>query len=425
MIAKIHQELKLLNDSFLQYLNIQEKYISLTGHQHKTPIVKIAECLIDYAHSYGASDIHLEPQEDVLQIRYRIDGILILVDRLDIKIGRYLISYLKVASNLDIAEKRLPQDGKYNYHSGKVDLNIRISTIPILFGEKMVLRLLGNIMELRALEEMDFSCNNLSKIKNMIGVSSGLVVVTGPVNSGKSTLLYSCIDSLNKEESNIVTIEDPIELNMPNINQMQVNPKAGLDFSVALRACLRQDPDVVMIGEIRDDIVAKQAIRAALTGHLVLSTLHTANVWGVPSRLLDMGISPMMISIALLGMIGQRLVRRLCPYCKIPYEVEEKSLDRLILGKMFKSGMVLYKACGCIKCKETGFIGRLAIQEVLMNDKDLKDKVSKINISSNFVHCQEHHDFLSLLDDARVKLMQGDTTTEEIFKVISGVYDFE
>lgn len=425
MIAEIHQELKLLNDSFLQYLNIQEKYTNLTGHQYKTPIVKIAECLIEYAYRYGASDIHLEPQEDVLQIRYRIDGVLILVDRLDIKIGKYLISYLKVASNLDIAEKRLPQDGKYNYHSETIDLNIRISTIPILFGEKMVLRLLGNIMQLRELDKMDFSKANLSKIMGMIGAASGLVVVTGPVNSGKSTLLYSCIDSLNKEESNIVTIEDPIELNMPNINQMQVNLKAGLDFAVALRACLRQDPDVVMIGEIRDEIVAKQAIRAALTGHLVLSTLHTSNVWGVSSRLLDMGISPMMISIALLGMIGQRLVRRLCPYCKMPYEVEDRSLDQLILGKLFKSGIILYKACGCVKCKGTGFLGRLAIQEVLVNDKELKEKVSKINISSNFARYKEHHNFLSLLDDARIKLLQGHTTTEEVFKVISGVYDFE
>lgn len=425
LLERLRQDLKQLSENFLQYLNIQERYSAIGNYQSKTPINKIADLLIEYAYESRVSDIHLEPQQNFWKIRYRIDGKLILVDKLDFKIGQYLLSYIKVISNLDIAERRLPQDGKYMYRTEILNIDLRVSTIPILYGEKLVLRLLGNIDNLLKIENMNFSHDNLQKMKDLLGASSGLVIITGPVNSGKSTLLYACLDKLNNESLNIITIEDPIELNMPEVNQMQVNIKAGLDFSVALKASLRQDPDVVMIGEIRDEVVAKQAIRAALTGHLVLSTVHASTVWEIPARLIDLGVSPVLLSVALWGMIAQRLVRRLCPHCKRQYSAQNNTIDSLVLGKSFVEGMTLYKSEGCASCNGTGFLGRVALQEVLISDHQIKSSINEINTKKVFSKLLEHKDFISLLEDGKTKILQGLTTSDEVLRALSGVYDFE
>ena len=330
---EIEKDLEQFSLKIMRNLQLQGKHNILQGYRNKSSVADFIDCLLENAYKLQASDIHLEPQEKYLQIRYRIDGKLILIYKASNKISNFLISYLKLISNLDIAEKRLPQDGKFIFSAQNID--IRISTIPVLFGEKVVLRLLGNKENLLNLNQMGFSKMNLKYFKDMISASSGLIVITGPVNSGKSTLLYASLNYLNRLDTNIITIEDPVELNLDGINQMQVNQKAGMDFSVALRASLRQDPDIVMIGEIRDEVVAKQAITTALTGHLVLTTLHTKNALGVPARLIDLGVSPVMLSIALLGMTSQRLVRKICPKCKTSYKPNENSLEAFFRKKIF------------------------------------------------------------------------------------------
>ena len=417
---EIEKDLEQLSLKIMRNLQLQGKHNILQGYRNKSPVADFIDCLLENAYKLQASDIHLEPQEKYLQIRYRIDGKLILIYKASNKISNFLISYLKLISNLDIAEKRLPQDGKFIFSAQNID--IRISTIPVLFGEKVVLRLLGNKENLLNLNQMGFSKMNLKYFKDMISASSGLIVITGPVNSGKSTLLYASLNYLNRLDTNIITIEDPVELNLDGINQIQINQKAGMDFAVALRASLRQDPDIVMIGEIRDEVVAKQAITTALTGHLVLTTLHTKNALGVPARLIDLGVSPVMLSIALLGMTSQRLVRKICPKCKISYKPSENSLEALLLGKDFYLGMDLYKGEGCKYCNYTGFLGQIALQEILRPTEKMRYLISRDDVDVNLKREARLTDFKSLLDDGKMKVLQGITTAQEVWKTLNGVY---
>ena len=417
---EIEKDLEQLSLKIMRNLQLQGKHNILQGYRNKSPVADFIDCLLENAYKLQASDIHLEPQEKYLQIRYRVDGKLILIYKASSKINNFLISYLKLISNLDIAEKRLPQDGKFIFSAQNID--IRISTIPVLFGEKVVLRLLGNKENLLNLNQMGFSKMNLKYFKDMISASSGLIVITGPVNSGKSTLLYASLNYLNRLDTNIITIEDPVELNLDGINQMQINQKAGMDFAVALRASLRQDPDIVMIGEIRDEVVAKQAITTALTGHLVLTTLHTKNALGVPARLIDLGVSPVMLSIALLGMTSQRLVRKICPKCKISYKPSENSLEALLLGKDFYLGMDLYKGEGCKYCNYTGFLGQIALQEILRPTEKMRYLISRDDVDVNLKREARLTDFKSLLDDGKMKVLQGITTAQEVWKTLNGVY---
>lgn len=417
---EIEKDLEQLSLKIMRNLQLQGKHNILQGYRNKSPVADFIDCLLENAYKLQASDIHLEPQEKYLQIRYRIDGKLILIYKASSKISNFLVSYLKLISNLDIAEKRLPQDGKFIFSAQNID--VRISTIPVLFGEKVVLRLLGNKENLLNLNQMGFSKMNLKYFKDMISASSGLIVITGPVNSGKSTLLYASLNYLNRLDTNIITIEDPVELNLDGINQMQINQKAGMDFAVALKASLRQDPDIVMIGEIRDEVVAKQAITTALTGHLVLTTLHTKNALGVPARLIDLGVSPVMLSIALLGMTSQRLVRKICPKCKISYKPSENSLEALLLGKDFYLGMDLYKGKGCKYCNYTGFLGQIALQEILRPTEKMRYLISRDDVDVNLKREARLTDFKSLLDDGKMKVLQGITTVQEVWKTLNGVY---
>jgi len=417
---EIEKDLEQLSLKIMRNLQLQGKHNILQGYRNKLPVADFIDCLLENAYKLQASDIHLEPQEKYLQIRLRIDGKLVLIYKASNQISNFLISYLKLISNLDIAEKRLPQDGKFIFSAQNID--IRISTIPVLFGEKVVLRLLGNKENLLNLNQMGFSKMNLKYFKDMISASSGLIVITGPVNSGKSTLLYASLNYLNRLDTNIITIEDPVELNLEGINQMQVNQKAGMDYAVALRASLRQDPDIVMIGEIRDEMVAKQAITTALTGHLVLTTLHTKNALGVPARLIDLGVSPVMLSIALLGMTSQRLVRKICPKCKVSYKPSENSLEALLLGKDFYLGMDLYKGKGCKYCNYTGFLGQIALQEILRPTEKMRYLISRDDVDVNLKREARLTDFKSLLDDGKMKVLQGITTAQEVWKTLNGVY---
>ena len=417
---EIEKDLEQLSLKIMRNLQLQGKHNILQGYRNKSPVADFIDCLLENAYKLQASDIHLEPQEKYLQIRLRIDGKLVLIYKASNKISNFLISYLKLISNLDIAEKRLPQDGKFIFSAQNID--IRISTIPVLFGEKVVLRLLGNKENLLNLNQMGFSKMNLKYFKDMISASSGLIVITGPVNSGKSTLLYASLNYLNRLDTNIITIEDPVELNLDGINQMQINQKAGMDYAVALKASLRQDPDIVMIGEIRDEMVAKQAITTALTGHLVLTTLHTKNALGVPARLIDLGVSPVMLSIALLGMTSQRLVRKICPKCKTSYKPNENSLEAFFLEKNFYLGMDLYKGKGCKYCNYTGFLGQIALQEILRPTEKMRYLISRDDVDVNLKREARLTDFKSLLDDGKMKVLQGITTVQEVWKTLNGVY---
>lgn len=417
---EIEKDLEQLSLKIMRNLQLQGKHNILQGYRNKSPVADFIDCLLENAYKLQASDIHLEPQEKYLQIRYRIDGKLVLIYKASNKISNFLISYLKLISNLDIAEKRLPQDGKFIFPAQNID--IRISTILVLFGEKVVLRLLGNKENLLNLNQMGFSKMNLKYFKDMISASSGLIVITGPVNSGKSTLLYASLNYLNRLDTNIITIEDPVELNLDGINQMQINQKAGMDYAVALKASLRQDPDIVMIGEIRDEMVAKQAITTALTGHLVLTTLHTKNALGVPARLIDLGVSPVMLSIALLGMTSQRLVRKICPKCKTSYKPNENSLEAFFLEKNFYLGMDLYKGKGCKYCNYTGFLGQIALQEILRPTEKMRYLISRDDVDVNLKREARLTDFKSLLDDGKMKVLQGITTVQEVWKTLNGVY---
>lgn len=420
---EIEKDLEQLSLKIMRNLQLQGKHNILQGYRNKSPVADFIDCLLENAYKLQASDIHLEPQEKYLQIRLRIDGKLILIYKDSNKISNFLISYLKLISNLDIAEKRLPQDGKFIFPAQNID--IRISTIPVLFGEKVVLRLLGNKENLLNLNQMGFSKMNLKYFKDMISASSGLIVITGPVNSGKSTLLYASLNYLNRLDTNIITIEDPVELNLDGINQMQINQKAGMDYAVALKASLRQDPDIVMIGEIRDEMVAKQAITTALTGHLVLTTLHTKNALGVPARLIDLGVSPVMLSIALLGMTSQRLVRKICPKCKTSYKPNENSLEAFFLEKNFYLGMDLYKGKGCKYCNYTGFLGQIALQEILRPTEKMRYLISRDDVDVNLKREARLTDFKSLLDDGKMKVLQGITTVQEVWKTLNGVYQID
>lgn len=420
---EIEKDLEQLSLKIMRNLQLQGKHNILQGYRNKSPVADFIDCLLENAYKLQASDIHLEPQEKYLQIRYRIDGKLILIYKASNKNSNFLISYLKLISNLDIAEKRLPQDGKFIFPAQNID--IRISTIPVLFGEKVVLRLLGNKENLLNLNQMGFSKMNLKYFKDMISASSGLIVITGPVNSGKSTLLYASLNYLNRLDTNIITIEDPVELNLDGINQMQINQKAGMDYAVALKASLRQDPDIVMIGEIRDEMVAKQAITTALTGHLVLTTLHTKNALGVPARLIDLGVSPVMLSIALLGMTSQRLVRKICPKCKTSYKPNENSLEAFFLEKNFYLGMDLYKGKGCKYCNYTGFLGQIALQEILRPTEKMRYLISRDDVDVNLKREARLTDFKSLLDDGKMKVLQGITTVQEVWKTLNGVYQID
>ena len=423
MLEKLRLDLDTCIAKIRQSLAVSSRNSLLQGTLAKSPISSLADIIIDYAVRMNASDIHLEPQEEYLRIRFRIDGVLLFIYKIPPAVQNQLISYLKLTAGMDISEKRLPQDGSILY--AKKHLDIRISVIPVLFGEKMVMRLLIGGSRILSLTQMGFSEYNLRMFKSLIKLSSGIVTITGPVNSGKSTLLYSVLSYLNRENVNIVTIEDPIEMKITGINQMQVNLKAGMDFAKGLRAVLRQDPDIVMIGEIRDEYSAAEAVRAALTGHLVFTTLHTASAVGAIARLLDMKIAPTMLSIALAGSTAQRLVRRICPNCKEAYMPLENSLEAFLLGDKFYPGIKLFRGTGCVFCNSSGYSGRSAVHEILKIDDTMRMFIAKGEGDLKLRRFLRLKGMKTLLDDCREKVLNGTTTAQEVWRVLNGVYKFK
>lgn len=384
----------------------------------KIPLVKLVDKILVNAAKANASDIHFDPYEKFLKVRVRIDGDLIDYLELPEELKKPITSRIKILSNLNITETRLPQDGPIKATIEGVKLDIRVSTLPTQFGEKIVLRLLDYSMSFEGLEALGFAPDNLEKVKRMMSLPHGIILVTGATGTGKTTTLYSILQQLNKENVNIITVEDPIEMPIPGINQLQVNPNIGLTFATALRSILRQDPNIIMIGEIRDSETARIAIRASITGHLVLSTIHTNNSLNTIERLLDMDVERYLLATALEGVISQNLVRKVCDQCKTTREANyyEKELFRQILNKEINT--VVY-GTGCEYCNNNGYRGRIAIQEVLEIDQDIRDMIAA-NASKELLREEVYgkHKAKTILEDGIEKAAQGLTTVEEVLKIV-------
>jgi general secretion pathway protein E len=384
----------------------------------EAPILRLVNSLFYQASKERASDIHIEPFEQELVIRFRIDGILYDTLSPPKAIQPLLVSRLKVMAGLNIAEKRLPQDGRIRLKVAGKDIDIRVSVIPTAFGERVVLRLLDRATALLGLEELGLSGDNLELMFRLIRQSHGIILVTGPTGSGKTTTLYAALSKINTSDKNIITIEDPIEYQLRGIGQMQANPKIDLTFAAGLRSILRQDPDVIMVGEIRDVETAEIAIQAALTGHLVFSTLHTNDAFGAVSRLLDMGTEPFLISSSLLGVMAQRLVRRVCPLCRQAYVPEEREILRLGLTPEAVSGRTFYRAgAGCEMCRHKGYRGRTGIHELLMFNDEVRALVMQRADAASLRRAVVSKGMTTLRDDGAEKILAGMTTVEEVLRV--------
>jgi type IV pilus assembly protein PilB len=382
---------------------------------NESPVIRFVNYLLFDALKQGASDIHIEPKEKALKIRYRIDGVLFEAMNPPHSMTPAIISRLKIMSNLDIAERRLPQDGRIRamIHGRKIDL--RLSTLPTPNGEKCVMRILDNKSINVALEDLGFSENVLTIWKNQIDQPHGILLVTGPTGSGKTTTLYSSLRCMDGNKMNISTVEDPIEYHLGSATQVQVVDKIGMTFSAALRSLLRQDPDVVMLGEIRDKETANIAVQAALTGHLVLSTLHTNDAPASVTRLINIGVEPYLISSAVNAILAQRLVRKICPHCKEEYKPSDEMKEFLTLQGF--TSEVMYQGKGCDRCRKTGHTGRLGIYELLVMDDSLRDMVTA-NPDVNQLRklCRERG-LVTLREDGFQKVMKGLTTVDEILRV--------
>jgi type IV pilus assembly protein PilB len=366
-----------------------------------------------------ASDIHFEPDEKALGVRFRIDGFLYESLTLPKQIHPALTSRIKILSEMDIAETRLPQDGNFNVKLEKRGFEIRVSTFPTIYGENVVLRVLDQTSPLFKLDDLGFSEETLSQFKQLIRKTSGITLVTGPTGSGKTTTLYALLNMINSKEKNIITIEDPVEYRLAYIRQTQINPKAGITFSTGLRSILRQDPDIIMIGEIRDLETSEIAMQAALTGHLVLSTLHTNDAPEAISRLMDIGVEPYLISSSVIGVLAQRLVRTICPDCKTPYQVDPKVMSDLgenVLNS--KESLTLYRGKGCKSCKQSGYWGRSGIFELLLINEEIKKLISE-RASTQVIRevAKKTTKMVPLRVDGLKKVLKGITTLDEIDRV--------
>lgn len=339
-----------------------------------SPVVKLVNNIIEGGVRQRASDIHIEPFEYNVRVRYRIDGVLREIISYDRALYAAIIARLKVISGMDISEKRKPQDGRITITVDRREYDIRVSNLPTVFGEKVVMRLASKEGFKRDKKDLGLSPTDLVKFDNILRNPHGIILVTGPTGSGKSTTLYTALSELASDEVNIITVEDPVEANVDNVNQVQVNVKANLTFASALRSILRQDPDIIMIGEIRDGETAEIAVKASITGHLVVSTLHTNSTAASISRLIDMGIEPYLLGDSLVGIIAQRLVRRLCPECKESYEADEE--EKRVLKVPQNESLKLYKACGCEACGNTGYYGRIGVYEIMPISRKIKNLIA-------------------------------------------------
>ncbi|MGM0603308.1 MAG: GspE/PulE family protein [Bacillota bacterium] len=405
-----------LINQFGSMKNIRDPDIEQLKEMTKdTPVVKLVNRILKEAASLKASDIHLEPQENIFQIRYRIDGMLKKHYELPLEIAAAVISRIKVISGMDITVRHLPQDGKLEIPLDNMNYDLRISIIPTIYGEKAVLRLLSKDTSILSFSRLGFSKKNIDLLKDILKLRSGIVLLAGPTGSGKTTTLFTILKELAAEEVNIMTVEDPVEYRLKNLNQIEIDKKRGLTFHRALRSLLRQDPDIMMIGEIRDRESAEIAVRAAVTGHLVFSTIHTINSAAAVKRLLDIGIPPYLISTALSAVISQRLLRILCPECKQKTEIEQNIINKYTSLEEKD----IFKADGCSECNNSGFIGRTAAAEILIVDENIRKLINENASETDIQEAAELNGMNTLIKSGVDVLAEGKTSLAELMRVMT------
>jgi type IV pilus assembly protein PilB len=380
-------------------------------------VIQLVNLIIHQAVQERASDIHIEPFERELRVRYRIDGVLREVQAPPKRLHPAIVSRIKILADMNIAERRLPQDGRIQLRVSGRRIDIRVSTIPTLYGESVVMRILDKSMGLLTLEELGMQDQALEQFRRLISVPHGMILVTGPTGSGKSTSLYAALMEIYSVEKKIITIEDPVEYQLPGVNQIQVRPNIGLTFASGLRHIVRQDPDVIMVGEIRDPETADIAINAALTGHLVFSTLHTNDAAGAITRLLDMGVEPYLVASILIGSIAQRLVRRICTKCKTPTTVRPEYLRQIGLTPEDLNGRTLYAGAGCEECGRTGYKGRIGVFEMLTIDDEIRRMIVERASATVIKQYAVSKGMTTLLGDGREKVLEGISTVDEVLRV--------
>lgn len=383
----------------------------------EAPIIRLVNRLILNAVEIRASDIHFEPFENEFVVRYRIDGVLHEVDSPPYRLQAAIISRVKIMAKLDIAERRLPQDGRIKLKIADKEIDFRVSTVPTVYGESLVMRILDRDTLVLDLEKLGFPDKILKKYYELISQPYGMILVTGPTGSGKTSTLYTTLAKINSPEVKIVTLEDPVEYQLQGINQIQVNPKIGLKFASGLRAIVRQDPDIILVGEIRDKETADIAIQSALTGHLLFSTLHTNDSCGAITRLLDMGVENFLLSSTLLGVLAQRLVRVICPFCKEQTLPEERLIKSMGIGKDEAAKIKFFQGKGCQECRHTGFRGRIAIFEFLQIDEDIRKEIINRSSTETIKKTAIKKGLFSLRQDGWEKVKLGQTTISEVLRV--------
>jgi type IV pilus assembly protein PilB len=393
----------------------EDQFEDLERMAGQSPVIKFVNYLISNAIHDGASDIHIEPKPKFTKIRYRIDGVLFETMQSPLQMHPAIVSRIKIMSNLDISERRLPQDGKISVIIGGANVDLRVSVLPTSMGEKVVIRILESKSIMRGLEQLGMEPDAMETFKKQITMPHGIFLVTGPTGSGKSTTLYSAMSQMDGNSLNISTVEDPVEYKLDFCNQVQTREKIGLTFASALRSLLRQDPDIIMVGEIRDNETARIAVQAALTGHLVLSTLHTNDAPSSITRLVDIGIEPYLISASLNGVLAQRLVRKICPHCKQPFEVPEKMKSYIQQAGI--EPQQLMHGVGCDKCRGSGYIGRIGIYEMLVIDENYRSIINEDHSVNGMRRAFCKNNGVTLFDDGINKVKKGITTMEEVLRV--------
>ena len=411
VIQDMHEE-----DSDLILSEIEE-IGDLLDDTSDAPIIKLVNLVLSQAVKSRASDIHIEPFQNKLKVRHRVDGILYDMLTPPKHIQSTLISRIKIMAKLNIAEKRLPQDGRIEIRIADKNVDIRVSTLPTAFGERVVLRLLDKSSVLLKLSDLGMPQDRFKLINNLIRMPHGIMLVTGPTGSGKTTTLYAALTMINNPDINIITIEDPIEYQIEGIGQIHVNPKIGLTFASGLRSIVRQDPDVILVGEIRDLETAEIAIQSALTGHLVFSTLHTNDSASAVTRLIDMGIEPFLVSSSVVAILAQRLVRVICSNCRVPYTPDEESLEKIGITPEMLAGRKIYQGKGCPFCLNTGYKGRAGIFELMMLDDTIKNLLLKTSDANAIKKKAIEQGMITLRRDGAQKVLDGTTTIEEVFRV--------
>lgn len=403
-------------DDEVEVISQEEEGATVTAAE-QAPVVRMVNRIIQEGIQRRASDIHLEPYQDHFRIRYRIDGILKEVFQHSLDIYPAAVARVKILSTLDITEKRVPQDGRFKTRIGDKEIDFRVSILPTFFGEKGVLRILDKANVRSGLDELGFSQRPVQIFKKAVQHPYGMILVTGPTGSGKSTTLYSILNLLNTPDRNLMTIEDPIEYQIEGITQTQVNPEIGLTFASGLRSLLRQSPDVILVGEIRDSETADIAVKAALTGHLVLSTLHTNSAAGAVTRLIDMGVEPFLIASSIITIAGQRLLRRICPQCKAPCPIPAETLKRIAASALEIKEKMSVKGKGCNRCNETGYLGRLGAIEVLPVDPEIREAILAHSSSEKIEQLARKKGMETLFENAFDLFKAGKTTLEEVLRV--------